>query len=104
MIDKIKEDVEIIIRNVDDIGYKGSNEFNLHLMEDISDYINKMVKWNNVEDIMPNKNEYVLVHTPFCKYKVATAFWNGVEWRSADNKDEVWNVQYWKELPNTDIL
>jgi hypothetical protein len=44
---------------------------------------------------LPTENTYVLVRTPFCKYKFATAFWNGMEWRSADDKSEVWNVTEW---------
>jgi hypothetical protein len=51
--------------------------------------------WENVKNKMPKRNEYVLVHTPFCKYKCAVAFWNGVDWRSADDKMEVWNINNW---------
>lgn len=60
--------------------------------------------WINIDKAMPKKNEYVLVHTPFCKYKCAVAFWNGFDWRSADNTAEVWNIQYWQKLPNIDNL
>jgi len=56
--------------------------------------------WENVKNKMPKINEYVLVHTPFCKYKCAVAFWNGVDWRSADNKDELWNINNWQVLPD----
>lgn len=53
---------------------------------------------------MPEKNEYVIGHTPFCNYKCATVFWNGLEWRSADDRKEVCNIEYWKELPETKHL
>lgn len=56
--------------------------------------------WKNANKKMPERNVYVLVHTPFCKYKCAVAFWNGVEWRSADNQAEVWNINHWMKLPN----
>lgn len=60
--------------------------------------------WENVKNKMPNQNEYVLVHTPFCKYKCAVAFWNGVDWRSADDKTEVLNVKNWMKLPDASKL
>lgn len=60
--------------------------------------------WNNIKNTMPELNKYVLVHTPFCKYKCAVAFWNGVEWRSADDKENVWNINYWQELPKVNTL
>jgi hypothetical protein len=60
--------------------------------------------WENVKNKMPKQNEYVLVHTPFCKYKCAVAFWNGVEWRSADDKTEVWNINNWMKLPDVSKL
>lgn len=60
--------------------------------------------WENVKNKMPKRNEYVLVHTPFCKYKCAVAFWNGVDWRSADDKTEVWNINNWMELPDVSKL
>lgn len=55
--------------------------------------------WVATKDFMPENNKYVLAYTPFCKYKCAVAFWNGIEWRSADEKDIVWNVAFWQELP-----
>jgi len=60
--------------------------------------------WNSINEIMPEKNKYVLGHTPFCKYKCATVFFNGIRWRSADDSKEVWNIKYWQELPETDKL
>ena len=60
--------------------------------------------WENVKNKMPNRNEYVLVHTPFCKYKCAVAFWNGVDWRSADDKTAVWNINNWMKLPDVSKL
>ena len=56
-------------------------------------------KWFHVSELLPQRNEYVLAYTPFCRYKCAVAFWNGVTWRSADNKSEVWNINYWQYLP-----
>jgi hypothetical protein len=57
------------------------------------------MNWINTEDAMPEKNVYVLTHTPFCTYKCATGFWNGFDWRSADDRSEVWNIEYWMPLP-----
>lgn len=57
-------------------------------------------KWININDAMPDRNVNVLVHTPFCSYKSSVAFWNGVDWRSADDKNEVWNISYWMPLPS----
>lgn len=56
--------------------------------------------WVASEHNKPEKNKYVLGYTPFCKYKCAVVFWNGVEWRSADEKNDVWNIDFWQELPN----
>lgn len=56
--------------------------------------------WMSSERNKPEKNKYVLGYTPFCKYKCAVVFWSGLEWRSAENKDIVWNVDFWQELPN----
>ena len=53
---------------------------------------------------MPEKNKYVLVHTPFCHYKCAVAFWNGVNWRSANDRADVWNINHWQELPDVECL
>lgn len=57
-------------------------------------------KWIKTSEKLPERNKYVLAYTPFCKYKCAVAFWNGVTWRSADNKAEVWNILHWQELPS----
>jgi len=40
----ILEDLEQIQENVSNIGFKGSNEYDLHLREYISDYIIKLLK------------------------------------------------------------
>lgn len=58
-----------------------------------------MIDWINANTELPENNQYVLAHTPFCKYKHAVAFFNGVEWRSADNQCEVWNIEFWMKLP-----
>lgn len=56
--------------------------------------------WIESEKEKPKRNEYVLLHTPFCAYKCAVGFWNGVNWRSADDKSQIWNVNYWQHLPS----
>lgn len=56
--------------------------------------------WVASEHNKPAKNKYVLGHTPFCKYKCAVVFWNGIDWKSADDKSIVWNIDFWQELPN----
>lgn len=60
--------------------------------------------WNHINHLFPKRFEYVLAHTPFCKYKCAVVFWNGVDWKSADDKDVVWNIEYWQHLPITEHL
>lgn len=59
--------------------------------------------WIKASEKLPERNKYVLVYTPFCAYKCAVAFWNGVAWRSADNKSEFWSISYWQELPNLPV-
>lgn len=55
--------------------------------------------WVNIKTKMPKHNKYVLAFTPFCDYKCAVVFFNGINWISADNQTEVWNVEFWQELP-----
>ncbi len=62
------------------------------------------MNWIECKDQMPERNVYVLAHTPFCKYKCAVAFWNGFDWRSADDKSEVWNINHWRELPREPFI
>lgn len=56
--------------------------------------------WISTFDKQPELNKYVLVHTPHCKYKCSVAFFNGIDWRSADERETVWNVNFWMELPS----
>lgn len=62
------------------------------------------MSWINVKDQLPEKGTYVLVHTPYCKYKVCTAQWNGIDWRSVDNVYEIGNISWWQPLPDTNNL
>jgi hypothetical protein len=60
--------------------------------------------WIGINEALPSRNIYVLGHTPFCKYKCAVVFYNGVNWRSADDKAEVWNINFWQYLPSVEGL
>lgn len=57
-----------------------------------------LIKWNHVNDLMPEHHKYVLVETPYCKYFFATAYWSSVAWISADDRTEILNVEYWTEI------
>ena len=54
--------------------------------------------FNLVADVMPSRNEYVLVKTPFCKYPATVGYWNGAKWLAADDKCEIVNVSEWLAL------
>lgn len=54
--------------------------------------------FNLVDDVMPSRNEYVLVKTPHCKYPATVGFWNGVKWLAVDDKCEIMNVSEWLSL------
>lgn len=54
--------------------------------------------FNLVADVMPSRNEYVLVKTPHCKYPATVGFWNGVKWLAVDDKCEIMNVSEWLSL------
>lgn len=56
-------------------------------------------KWVNINNDMPDRHKYVLIQTPYCKYKCSVGFWNGVEWKSADDNATIANVEFWQELP-----
>ena len=60
--------------------------------------------WINVKDNLPEQYTYVLVHTPYCKYKCYVAFWNGLDCRSIDDVYEVGNMSWWQPLPSVDGL
>jgi hypothetical protein len=63
-----------------------------------------MLKWTNVKDAMPERNKYVLVETPYCKYKFATAYWNGINWISVDDETVTLNVEFWTEVKTPESL
>jgi len=56
------------------------------------------IRFNLVTDVMPGRNEYVLVKTPHCKYPATVGFWNGVKWLAVDDKCEIANVSEWLSL------
>jgi hypothetical protein len=56
------------------------------------------LKWNNVNDIMPEKNKYVLVETRFCKYPFITGYFNGINWINCDDKTIIKNIEYWADI------
>jgi len=60
--------------------------------------------WNDSDFKMPEKNKPVIVYTPFCKWNVSVAVWNGVHWFSVDDKTEVWNIKHWMESPDISKL
>lgn len=55
-------------------------------------------RFNLVADVMPARNEYVLIKTPHCKYPATVGFWNGIKWLAADDKCEIVNVSEWLAL------
>ena len=55
-------------------------------------------RFNLVADVMPARNEYVLIKTPYCKYPATVGFWNGVKWLAVDDKCEIFNVSEWLSL------
>lgn len=59
--------------------------------------------WKNVNIEMPERNVYVLIHTPNCRYKCSIAFWTGLDWISSDCVF-VSNVINWQPLPDTSNL
>jgi len=56
------------------------------------------MEWIDAKEQLPNKGEYFLIETPYCKYPCCVGFFNGVNWRNADDKDKVMNVNYWKYI------
>ena len=97
--DEIMEHIQLFQRKVDAMGFKGQNEYDLFLRDEIAEWIISLHKWKNINHIMPDRHKYVLVQTPYCKYKCSVGFWNGVEWKSADDNATIANVDFWQELP-----
>lgn len=97
--EEIMDAIFDIQRKIDKMGFKGQNEYDLLVRDEIADWIISLTKWQNVNFSMPQSHKYVLIHTPYCKYKCSVGFWNGVEWKSADNGDIISNVELWQELP-----
>ena len=56
------------------------------------------MKWHSVSKLLPKKGEYVLVKTPYCRYPATVSFYNGVEWRSAEDKGVILNVEEWQRI------
>ena len=52
----------------------------------------------SVKESFPERNNYVLVKTPFCKYPAAVAYWNGVDWIDTADKCKIMNVEWWRPL------
>lgn len=57
------------------------------------------MEWISVNDRLPERNEYVLVSTPYCKYICDVALFNGVAWYSCEKSDYMFNIVYWMPLP-----
>lgn len=111
LLDKLEEIQE---RNYAE--FTGVNEGMLHTREDIADLFYEQLangantgqdkchiqrvssRFNLVADVMPARNEYVLIKTPYCKYPATVGFWNGVKWLAADDKCEIFNVSEWLSL------
>lgn len=53
--------------------------------------------WNNTNDLMPEKDKWVIVHTPFCKYLFCSALFNGGNWIDSE-RTIIYNVQHWTTL------
>ena|GEM_PF-4925745 len=53
------------------------------------------VTWCDCEILMPLRNTYVLVETPYCTYPYSVALFNGVDWIDVDTKTTVMNVRLW---------
>ena len=52
----------------------------------------------SIEESLPERNKYVLVKTPFCKYPAAVAYWNGIDWIDTTDKCKIMNVEWWRPL------
>lgn len=56
------------------------------------------IEWHHVENMMPKKNEYVLIETRFCKYPYITGYFNGLNWINCDDKTILMNIKYWSKI------
>ena len=56
------------------------------------------VAFISIEESLPERNKYVLVKTPFCKYPAAVAYWNGIDWIDTTDKCKIMNVEWWRPL------
>lgn len=54
-------------------------------------------KWNELAKIKPERFQFVLVNTQYCRYPAQTACWNGMEFRSTDN-GRYKNITHWAEI------
>lgn len=54
-------------------------------------------KWNKLARIKPERFQYVLVNTQYCKYPAQVAQWNGVKFISTDNGNYL-NITHWAEI------
>jgi hypothetical protein len=57
-----------------------------------------MKEWIPVRRDLPEKNTYVLIYTPYCRYKACVGYYNGVQWIGTDG-DVIMNVSLWMPLP-----
>lgn len=60
--------------------------------------ITSEIVWNDAAEVMPEKKEYVLVETRFCKYPFITGYFNGLNWINCDDKAIIKNVRYWARV------
>lgn len=54
-----------------------------------------VLKWNDVDTLMPIRNKVVLVETPYCRWDFCCGFTNGYDWIDADEKTKIGNVKIW---------
>ena len=52
------------------------------------------IEWIDVDKAMPPRYQFVIVETLHCRYPHCTAFYDGVNWKCADD-DTVMNVKFW---------
>lgn len=55
------------------------------------------MNWHDTETLMPLRNDFVLVRTPFCRYPATVAFYNGIDWIGADDH-KILNVSLWTNI------
>jgi len=60
-----------------------------------------MIEWIDIKERTPNRGQYVLVQTKYCKYPATVAIWSGSWFNSVDNiKIENTENVYWAEISN----